>query len=449
MSDTPENQPPYNDLHRPQIQQTAPENNAPEENKNYEDELPKKPSAWKANIQLLIVLGFIIGGFVVSQTLQVEEEPQKQENQVRDLLVQTQSISPITKKIIFTRTGSISVNGLINIVPQVSGRVTRVDSDFNNGGVFDKNQTLFTIEQADFINALNIAKAQVEQARTALEIQKAESQASINEWNSINPSLTPPALVAKKPQLAQAQANLKAAQAQLADANLALNRTKFNYDFAGRIVDTTIEQGQFVQAGQAYGQAYPKDSLEIIVPVEDKILRYMDINESDVNIRIKYRGEDITLKGVADRIGSVLNQNTRFVDVVIKPKDDDWDMLIPGVFVEVDLIGKSIENVWEIPNEAMQGQSDIWIIREDNTLELYKPDIITTHPQTTDAIGNGQTVNIVLGLLTGASEGMNVRINTPTDDKNDKMGSAPPRNNKEDESNNMPITSPINESDKE
>jgi len=413
-------------------------------------EVPKKKSNfWKANIQLLIVLAFIIGGFILSQNLKVDEEKQAQETSVRELLVQTKTITPTTKQIKFTRTGNISVNGQINIVPQVSGRVVSVHKDFNDGGVFEKNQTLFQIEQADFINRVNIAKAQVEQARTALTLQKAESNAAIAEWNNINPNRSAPSLVAKKPQLQQANANLKAAQAQLSEAQLALNRTKFSYNFAGRIVDTTIEQGQFIQAGQSYGQAYPRDALEVVVPVEDKILQYMNIEESDVTIRTNYRGQNVTLQGTIDRVGSVVNQTTRFVDVVIKPKSSDWDILMPGVFVEVDLIGKNTENVWTLPNEAMQGTNDIWIVRNDNTLSRYFPEIITTKENQTEAIGNGETINVVLGLLKGANEGMTVRVsngsNSNAQDKEEIMGGAPPQMDKTAPQNSGPITSPVND----
>ena len=174
----------------------------------------------------------------------------------------------------------------------------------------------------------------------------------------------------------------------------------------------------------------------------------MNIKESDVTIRTKFRGEEITLKGVVDRTGSVLNQNTRFVDVIIKPKADNWDILVPGVFVEVDLIGKSVENVWVIPNEAMQGQNDIWIVNQDNTLKQFKPQIITTGDESTDAIGNGENVDVVLGLLKGASEGMTVRVTEQQ--KNNQMRSAPPSSNQkliDDNTSNRdvsaPITSPI------
>ncbi|MEM7618280.1 MAG: HlyD family efflux transporter periplasmic adaptor subunit [Pseudomonadota bacterium] len=425
-NDTPQNQPPYPELQQNSEHMEIQPDQRPPMTPETETQQPKKPSAWKANVQLLIVLGFIIGGFIISQNLQVEEETQKQETEIRDLLVETVTITPTNKKIAFTRTGNVSVNGQINIVPQVSGRITKVNEDFNDGGIFKENQTLFHIEQADFINAVNIAKSQVEQARTALKIQQAESEASIAEWNSINPDLPSPPLVAKAPQLQQAQASLTAARAQLADANLALKRTKFSYDFPGRIIDTTVKNGQFVQAGQSYGQAYPKDALEVIVPVEDKILKYMGTEDNEVIIRTKYRGKEIALAGQIDRIGSVLNQNTRFVDVIIKPKEDNWDILVPGVFVEVDLIGKSIENVWSLPNETLQGQDFIWTV-QDKKLQKQTLQVITTSDNLTDAIGNTQTVDVVVGLLKGANDGMSVRISEVN--KNEETGGAPPKIN--------------------
>ncbi len=431
-SDDPQNTPHQNSQpHNSEPQNSKPQNPKPENQtiqQSESDTIDKnKTFSWKANIQLLIVLGFIVAGFIISQNLNVEEEKQKQDIQTKDLLVETKTIIPQTKEINFTRTGNVVVNGQINIVPQVSGRIVNVHPDFNNGGVFEKGDILFQIERADFINAVNIAKAQVEQARTALTLQKAESAIALEEWNSLNPNRDAPSLVVRQPQMQQAQANLKAAQAQLADAQLALNRTKFNYNFSGRIIDTSIELGQFVQAGQSYGQAYPRDALEVVVPVEDRILQYMNIEDGNkVTINTKYRGKDVNLEGQIDRIGGVLNQTTRFIDVIIKPAQENWDILLPGVFTEVTLIGQQTDNIWVLPNEALQGTKDIWIVNSDQTLKRFSPQIITTSEYETDAIGNGQTVNVVLGLIKGVDEGTKVRTANDESDNRNQMFDPPP-----------------------
>jgi len=375
------------------------------------DKQREEVGTWKANIQLAIVLGLIILGIFVSQLLSGTEDRQIEDKAKKDLLVEVIEIAPQTKNITFTKTGNIEVDGQINIVPQVSGRVVSISDNLNNGGVFDEDEKLFSIEQADFINQINIAKAQVEQARTTVAIQKAETTAAIAEWTSLNPNKPAPDLVARKPQLNQAEAGLLAARAQLEDARLNYNRSKFSYNFSGRIVDTSIELGQFLQVGQSYGTAYPVNALEVTVPITDKLLPYIQDSEgSMVKISTDYAGEELKLDGKIVRIGSTLNRSTRFIDVVIQPSEDNWERLIPGVFVDVEFFGKEINNVWEIPTKTIQGQNKIWIVQDDNTLKSMLVDLISTNDDTALTIGNGSTVKIVSGLLKGANDGMKVRI---------------------------------------
>ncbi|MEM6810845.1 MAG: efflux RND transporter periplasmic adaptor subunit [Pseudomonadota bacterium] len=416
----------HNDPYQPQEPQTdkQPINNEQAEpqqtNTNEQDQDRKERhriSSWKANIQLIIVLLFIFGGIFLSQTMRTEDTGFASNSKTEDLLVNTTLVLPQKRNVNFSRTGNVGVNGRIDIVSQISGRVVKVHPAFNNGGVFKKGDILFEIEDADYINQVNIAKAQVEEARTSLSVEQAESDAAIAEWKSLNPNRPAPDLVARKPQLDRAKAALNAAKAQLSDARLNLDRTKFQYNFDGRIIDTTIELGQFIQAGQNYGSAYPLGALEISVPVEDRILKFMNISTGEntgsaVKIRTQYRGEEVILDGVIDRIGSTLDSTTRFVDVIVQPVDDQWDILVPGVFVEVDLIGDAIENVWMLPNGAMQGQNKIWIVTKDKTLQEYRPQVITSTDQHTFVIGNGQNARVVIGLLKGVSEGMGVRLSS-------------------------------------
>lgn len=400
-----------------------------------EEPAAKKPNVVIANIQLLIVLLFIIGGIFLSTKLHVKEERPRENAPTKPLLVSTSKVTPQTQEVTFNRTGTVEVNGQINIVPQVSGRIVYVNPVFNDGGVFKKGDVLFKIEQADFVNQVNVARAQVEHARTNLSLQEADSNAAIEEWKSLNPNRPAPDLVAREPQLEQARASLTSAKAQLGNAQLDLKRTKVSYEFGGRVISTSIELGQFVQAGQSYGMAYPENALEVSVPVEDRLLKYIDTDKGDeqgnkVSIHADYRGEKIQLEGVIDRIGSTLDTTTRFVDVIIQPNDDQWNILVPGVFVDVELKANAIENVWAMPNGALQGQDQIWIVKGDNTLQSYRPTIITKNDTKTFAIGNGQEARVVLGLLKGASDGMSVNVTeTPTKNAEEVMGTAPPESN--------------------
>ena len=92
-----------------------------------EEPAAKKPNVVIANIQLLIVLLFIIGGIFLSTKLHVKEERPRENAPTKPLLVSTSKVTPQTQEVTFNRTGTVEVNGQINIVPQVSGRIVYVN----------------------------------------------------------------------------------------------------------------------------------------------------------------------------------------------------------------------------------------------------------------------------------------------------------------------------------
>ena len=364
---------------------------------------------WKSYLQFGVVLVFLVAAFILSQMIGTEERIQPSPEASKPLLVRTVEVHPETRPVIFRRTGNVEVNGVINVVPQVSGRVIKVADNFNDGDIFEAQSVLFEIEPEDFVNQVDIAQAEVERAETELALQEAESRAAIADWKSLNGSKAVPPLVAQEPQMEQAKANLKAAKARLNDANLALSRTRFSYSFPGRVIDTDIEVGQYLQAGQAYGTVYAKGSLEITIPVEDKILNYID-RDSKVRIQAGTFGGEQILDGRIDRIGSELDRETRFVNLIVEPEGDDWDALLPGVFASVELIGTELSDIWVLPNGTLQGTEAVWIVSQDNTLMRYQPKIISVQDNVTLAVGTGESVRLVNGLLKAGSDGMKVRV---------------------------------------
>ena len=82
-----------------------------------------------------------------------------------------------------------------------------------------------------------------------------------------------PPLVAKTPQLEQAQAQISAAQAREDIARLALSRTTFTLPFDGRVVSSKAEQGLLLKDGQAFGEVFASDSIEALVPISPSHLQ--------------------------------------------------------------------------------------------------------------------------------------------------------------------------------
>ena len=76
-------------------------------------------------------------------------------------------------------------------------------------------------------------------------------------------------LALREPQLNAARAALDRDEARLADAKLALSRTKVTAPFAGFVQEESVDVGQIVAAGQPVARIFATDAVEVIVPLSD------------------------------------------------------------------------------------------------------------------------------------------------------------------------------------
>lgn len=375
----------------------------------------------KGFIQLFFVILFIAGSFGISALLSaVKPDIGKSVNGDRTLFVETKIIQPTIYRIEFETTGTVEARGTVNIVPEVSGRITEISDQFFEGGIFGEDEVLFQIEPLDFELAVRRLEAEVARAKTSLDLAKAEAKAALVEWEQFNGSKEAPALVAKEPQLQEARANLKAAEAQLEDAKLNLERTSFSLPFGGRVLSSSLEKGQYVNAGQSYGQVFGLNTLEVNASLEGQKLDWLlDTPDPKITITATYLGKKQTYQGYLKRSASSLDAQTRFATVSFGFKDENVNLL-PGIFADVEIRGSNLNNVFLFPAEALQKEGIIWLVEENKTLKAFEPDIIYGSDKNVVTQALSQSVQAVVNKLAGATEGTKVEINN----ENSSEGSA-------------------------
>lgn len=374
-------------------------------------ELEEKVSAVKAYAQLSIVLIFIISCFMISTLMADTDFDKPADIAKRKTLVQAITIEPKTEQLIFSKTGVVKAETIINITPQISGRVTDVSENLTDGGAFAAHTPLIKIDSLNYENALAQAQATLAQAEATLELEQAQAEIAVEEWNRINPDKKIPALVARKPQLKQAKTALQSAKAQLRDAELNLERTQIEFPFPGKVLEADIGVGDFVQAGQSYGTFYKLSDTEIVVPVDDTTLKWITPGVTEARITYPHNGETLTQNGFVVRIDSEINSQTRFTDVFIDVHNAAAHTLpSPNRFVEVEILGPKLNNIWHIPSTALQGRRGIWEIKEDKTLTYREPLILNYSQNGAYIMSNGEPIRIINGLLKTASENMKVDI---------------------------------------
>lgn len=372
--------------------------------------LPSKHIEIRAGrIQLILVVLSIVGAFIFAGLLRANySEERRQVDAERSLFAYTKKIHLSEHRIVFKTTGVIEAKTLIDIVPEVSGRVIHVDDNFAVGGAFSNSQIVFEIDARDAAIAVAQREADVIKAEAALQLEEAEAKAALAEWQDLKGDAPPSPLTIRQPQLAEARANLQAADARLREVHLHLARTKVAFPFNGLVLNSSIAPGQYVVAGRSYGQVFDQSSLEVKISLEN---RKLDWILKTPNATILVTPSDAsktqpTYKAKLNRGVSALDTDTRFASISLGFKEQTPNLL-PGIFVDIQFYGETLPQVMVLPASAIQASGFVWMI-ENGVLVRWDPEILYQNDQSVIVQSKGEVVEIVTSRITGASEGMSI-----------------------------------------
>jgi len=161
-----------------------------------------------------------------------------------------------------------------DVVAQIAGRVVAVSNEFVEGGRFEADEILLSVEDTDYRSALTEAEARRAAASVDLETALADADVARQQLKGVK---NPSPLALKEPQVARAEAALAAAEAVLSLARTNLARTKIALPFRGRLSDTSVDLGQYVTPGKVVARAFGTDRVEIRLPLTDTQLAALGV----------------------------------------------------------------------------------------------------------------------------------------------------------------------------
>lgn len=392
-------------------------------------------------IAVLIIAGSVaLASFLVSRA----PEPARVEPPPQLPYAQTSTVIAGSGAIPVYGAGTVRAGAEVDIAPQVGGRIVWVDAGFQSGGRVQAGQTIFRIEQADYLYRVQEAEANLAAHRVAHLEEQEQAQIARAEYerytarqagNTAQPGVSP--LTLREPQLEAAQAELKRAEALLADARLALSRTRVAAPFDGHVRAESVDIGQIVMAGQAVGRLSASDYVEVVVSLSDRDaalipglwrLEAGDGGGGEQEVRAlvatRYGAGKYAWKGYVDRAETALNEQTRTIDVVVRVPDPFGagipvgastsvgasPPLLIGDFVEVEITGLAPESYFRAPRAALQSGNELWIVNADGRVNIVPVQVLQRADAevfVTGKLQQGQTV-ITAGIRF-ATAGMQVR----------------------------------------
>ena len=83
--------------------------------------------------------------------------------------------------------------------------------------------------------------------------------------------------------------------------------------------------------------------------------------------------------------------------------------LIPGMFVDVDIVGRAVNNVMRIPPHALRQGNEVWVA-EDDKLRIKQVTVVRKTPEAVYiSEGLPETATIVTSPLDAVADGMTIR----------------------------------------
>jgi RND family efflux transporter MFP subunit len=380
-------------------------------------------------IHFIVTLVFIgIGALVFVVLTATKPKLERTQPAVPKPMVSVARIKTRPQVVIIRGEGTVRPLREIQLVPQVNGKVVFVSRALVNGGEFQKGDVLLRIDPVDYQLAVTLAQARVKDSESKLKVAEEEAAVSREEWQLLykaDPKNNQiPALVAKEPQLAAAKAKLAADRADLQKAKLNLERTEIKAPFDGRVDEENVDIGQYAAVGQALATLFSINQAEIVVPFEDEDLYWFhvpgftpgDEAGSVVSVSTRVAGRESLWPGRVVRAEGKLDESTRMINVVIRVNKpyETKPPLAAGLFVTVDIEGRTLENAAMLPRAALRENNVVWVVDKNGKLTFRK---VSVARLTSDAVlvegglKNGEMV--VVSSLKAVTDGMKVRFRQP------------------------------------
>ena len=376
----------------------------------------------------LLVLAVAGVGFV--KLVQSRQPPLKRERPHLGPLVRVAPARSQEVAVTVTAFGNVRPRKQLDITPQVSGLVLEVSPNLIDGGFVKEGELLLRIDPRDY--QLAVDKARAEGARAVYELTRAEEEAEVarQEWEMLrdNPPPAfleqPPAedsLLFHGPQLNLAQANVDAARARLAEAELALTRTEVRSPYAARVREESVALGQFVSAGRSLATLYSIDVVEIVLPVPDTDLAWIGGeailtggNGPAVTVSVERGGERQQWPGRVVRTDGVIDPKTRMVHLIVEvhePFRKGRAPLTVGMFVQGEVQGRRLRGVVPLPRHTLREGDTVWVVDGESRLRIREAAVARVTDATvylSRGVADGERV--ILSRLDAVTDGMAVRV---------------------------------------
>lgn len=305
--------------------------------------------------------------------------------------VETRQAVLTNHRVVVDVMGTVTAAREIALKSQVAGKVVEVSPDFVPGGFFEAGESILNIDAKDYELAVREVEAEVTGAEYDLKVEQGYQKVSAREWALLQEAgkstQAEADLALRKPHLAKAQADLRAARAKLEQARIDLSRTQVAAPFAAMVESKDTDLGAAVAVQGSLATLVGTDEFWIRASVPVDRLGWISLPSatrpqgSEAEIISGSGADESVLRGRVVRLLPSLEDEGRMARVLIAVKDPlnlegrpGVKPLLLGSYVSVRIRGDELKDVFAVPRAAFHDNSRVWVLADDGTLDIRTVD---------------------------------------------------------------------------
>jgi RND family efflux transporter MFP subunit len=361
---------------------------------------------------IICILVLLVGAAGMVMLIRLKKPPAEAENGERSLRVEAMQIKKADIPVLITGYGEVKALTVVPIAPEVSGRIVDIHTRLKIGEIIPKGEVLFKIDPKDYLTVLKTNRKRLKILKRSHELAKKEYQRFLVLFKRDNVATLSGLEAAEKTMLAAADLENQIIQVLETTENN-LERCEVRAPFNARIKSVSLEKGQYVSPGQNVVTLADDSVLEIQVPLDSRDARkWLRFNADETNsnttwfsnleqvpckIRWTENNNGQTWDGRLHRIIK-FDQQTRTLYVAVRfdaetafKKSPRSLPLVDGMFCSVQIPGRTLQNVFRLPRQA---------VSFENTVHIAVKDRLKTVPVNVVRV-DGENAYVAGGINTG------------------------------------------------
>ncbi len=317
-----------------------------------------------ALIVIIVAIGLGLGVFF--HLIHNKKHINRKKPQKLAIYVKTKPVKKVNTVYKIMTYGHILPKKEIALSPLVSGKIVYVNPNFYIGKRIKKGETVLKIDKEDYLIDLKIKKANLDSLREDLKLQIGKQKAAKLELAyakklNLNIDKTSRYLILKKPNVKKILDEIEIAKQQLKSAKLNLERTNIKAPFDSYVTNKYVDLGSVVSSNTKLANLVYAKEFYVDVPVN---FSYLGLINLDNTTKAKiFLDKTHYIYGTFQSLNRSTDKNGVMANLTfsIEPNNNLNRFMLINSYVNVEIYGKKLKNVFRIPSKALRDDDTVWV----------------------------------------------------------------------------------------